>query len=368
MDLFIEFLLKNFFLLCLTLAVIFMVIRSYHTKKTVVFFPIIIVSLSLFLSLIYFLEKLTTPYQDLVFLTTLCCALGFIIRPLVLYFFIRMTIGDKKILVIAWVLMGINALVYLLSLFIFARDLTSIVIYFDHGEAFRGPLFFTCHVIIGIMMIYFVSYSIYSLKGRHRYDAIACLICGVFVLVSVILETLSLAEYLLNTTIAISVLFYVVHLYQQASVRDALTGLYDRHAYYFDVSQIESKVNGLIVIDMNYLKWINDNKGHLEGDHAITTIAKIIHDSLDSKHMDAYRVGGDEFVILCTSSRFAAIDNTINNINEKMGHTEYTVAIGYAKRENENQTVSEMTKIAEKMMYENKANFYKSSGIERRKH
>ena len=367
MNPFVEFLIKNFFLLCLTLAVIFMSLRSYRTKRIMVTIPILVVSLCLLLSLLYFFEQLAAPIDNLVFLATLCCALGFILRPLVLYFFMRMTISKKIVIITAWVLMGINAIVYLLSLFIFARDLTKVIFYYENGVVTRGPLFYFEHGLISVMALYFVIYSILSLKGRHRYDALACLVCGFFVLVAVVLETFNIADYLLNTTIAISVLFYVVHLYEQASVRDALTNLFDRKAYYHDLSKIENKVNGIIIIDMNSLKWLNDNKGHEEGDKAIKTIAEVIYSSLDSKHMDAYRMGGDEFLVMSTSTRYSAIDNTINNIREKMAKTPYQIAIGYAKRESPEQRVQELENIAEKMMYEDKAHYYQTSGIERRK-
>lgn len=366
MDQFYKFLIQNFFLFCLTLAVIFMVLRSYRTKRVFISLPILVVSLSVLLSFIYFIEQLCRYNNDLVFITTLCCSLGFILRPLVLYFFMRMTISKKYVLITAWVLMSINAVVYLLALFLFAPGLTHVIFYYENGEAILGPLFYTCHVIVGIMVAYFVIYSIYTLKGRHRYDALACLICGLFVGIAVILESLKVAEYLLNTTVAISCLFYVVHLYQQATIRDALTNLFDRHAYYHDVAKLETKVSGIITIDMNSLKWINDNKGHLEGDKAIKTIATIIYESIDYAHMDAYRMGGDEFNILSTSTKNQEIEKVIHSIREKIANTDYTVAIGYAIRTSPEQTVQEMNNIAEKMMYEDKSNYYKKTGIDRR--
>lgn len=367
MELFKQFLIQNFFLFCLALAVIFMVLRSYRSKRIIVLLPILVVSLAVLLSVIYFIEQLCRYDNNLVFIATLCCSLGFILRPLVLYLFMKMTITKRYILVTAWVLMGINAIVYILALFLFAPGLTHVIFYYENGEAILGPLFYTCHVLIGIMTIYFVGYSVYSLKGRHKYDALACLICGLFVGIAVILESLKVAEYLLNTTIAISCLFYVVHLYQQASIRDALTGLFDRRAYYYDVSKLENKVTGIISIDMNSLKWINDNKGHLEGDIAIQTIGKIIYDAIDYNHMDAYRMGGDEFCILITSSNDNAINRTIAKIKEELSKTSYSAAIGFATRESPTQSVDEMSKIAEKMMYDDKSSYYKTCGIDRRR-
>lgn len=365
-DLFTTFILNNFFLFCIALGIVFMVLRSYQTKRVVVLLPILVVSFAILLSIIYFIEQVSNQ-AGLVFIPTLCCALGFIIRPFILYFFMRMTITNKIVLRVARIMMGVNALVYVLSLFLFWPDLTHIIFYYQDGEAIRAPLFYTCHVILGIMMAYFIFHSISSLKGRHRADALACLVSAAFVLAAIILETALVAEYLLNTTIAIACLFYIIHLYQQALLHDALTGLFDRKAYYSDIAKIEAKITGYIIIDMNSLKYINDNYGHHAGDIALKTIADIIMESLDSKHMDAFRMGGDEFVIISTSARLNAIDNTITKIQEKMAKTDYFIALGYAKKENESITLHMMGKIAEEMMYQDKADYYKSHGKERRK-
>ena len=98
MNTFPEFLLKNFFLFCVALGVIFMVIRSYRTKRIVVLMPIFVVSFAVLLSFIYFFELMCADNQ-IPFWPIFFSALGFILRPLVLYFFMRMTISDKRIMI-----------------------------------------------------------------------------------------------------------------------------------------------------------------------------------------------------------------------------------------------------------------------------
>lgn len=373
---FYEFLMKNFFLFCVALGVIFMVLRSYRTKRIVVLMPILVVSLSILLSLIYWLEMICADNQ-LPFWPIFFSDLGFILRPLVLFFFMRMTITNRKIMVISLIIIGVNALVYTIGIFSqFNDSFAKLFSWYDYSlnrdSQFKsGPLFYTCHVLGGCLLGFFIFYSLAGLKGRHRYDALACLIATAFIVLAVTLETLKPApaycEYLLNTNIAIACLFYVVHLYQQASVRDGLTGLFDRKAYYSDLQSIETKVTGIISIDMNMLKYINDNEGHEAGDKALKVISHIISTSLDSKHMDAYRMGGDEFIVISTSSRLNAIDNTITRIQQEMAKTPYHIALGWAKKENTTFTIDEMSKAAEEMMYENKAEYYRTSGRERRK-
>lgn len=367
MDAFIDFLIKNFFLFCLTLSVIFLVLRSYRTKVIPPLYPILIVSTALLLSIVYFVETQSAPHDNLVFLATLCCSLGFILRPVILYLFMCMSVKEKKIRLIAKILIAINAVVYLLALFLFAPGLTHAIFYYreDH-EFIRGPLFYTCHVLVFIMTVYFIVRTLLKLRGRHKFDAIVCLVSAGFIGIAVIMETFLLAAYLLNTTIAIACLFYIIHLYQQNAVTDALTGLFDRKAYYSDLDKIKSKVTGLIVLDMNSLKVINDTQGHVAGDEALKTIGNAIIKSINEREMDAYRMGGDEFIILSLSLKENILEKTVNKIKEELAKTPYTAAIGYAERK-DNMSIHELSLFADEMMYKDKTHYYVSNGIERRK-
>ena len=367
MDAFVDFLIKNFFLLCLTLSVIFLVLRSYRSKVIPPLYPILIVVTALLLSIVYFVETQSAPHDNLVFLATLCCSLGFILRPVILYLFMCMSVKEKQIRLIAKILIAINAVVYLLALFLFAPGLTHAIFYYreDH-EFIRGPLFYTCHVLVFIMTAYFIVRTLLMLRGRHKFDAIACLVSAGFIGIAVIMETFLLAAYLLNTTIAIACLFYIIHLYQQNSVTDALTGLFDRKAYYSDLDKIKTKVTGIIVLDMNSLKVINDTQGHLAGDEALKTIGKAIIKSINEREMDAYRMGGDEFIILSLSLKENILEKTANKIKEELAKTPYTAAIGYAERK-DNMSIHELSLIADEMMYKDKTHYYVSHNIDRRR-
>ena len=54
----------------------------------------------------------------------------------------------------------------------------------------------------------------------------------------------------------------------------------------------------IVSIDMNGLKEINDKEGHAAGDKALETIAICFLSATTTKET-VYRIGGDEFVILC---------------------------------------------------------------------
>lgn len=80
---------------------------------------------------------------------------------------------------------------------------------------------------------------------------------------------------------------------------DGLTGLGNRTAY---LEQLEHCKNasdpvGIVYLDVNNLKKVNDGQGHEFGDQLITVAARIIEDSF-GKFGKAYCVGGDEFCVL----------------------------------------------------------------------
>lgn len=86
---------------------------------------------------------------------------------------------------------------------------------------------------------------------------------------------------------------------------DQLSGLYSRNFFQMELSrQIELKeesVNSnfsLILIDINGLKNVNDNIGHVAGDTLILSAANVLKKSCREEDL-VCRVGGDEFVVLC---------------------------------------------------------------------
>ena len=364
--------LTNFFLICLAFGVIFMVTRSNRSRKSQIIMPILIVCSALLLSIAYAVEQYCLDKPDLVFVATFCFFFGFALRPLVLYFFMRLSVKNKLILRIALILIAVNAVVYSLTLFIDVPEISHLVYWYSVKDGMlehnRGiPLYYFSYLVVGVMMVYFIIFSLKSLTGWHRYDALASLICVVFIGLAVLLETVLYEGTLLNTTVAIACLFYVVHLYQQAANRDGLTGLYDRKTYYADATHLGSRIVGVVMVDMNCLKYINDNQGHQQGDIAINTVAQVLLKAVDRRYMYVYRLGGDEFLITSTATKEGSVASVVVKIRELLSSTPYSASMGLAIRENPEQSVDELFTVAEKAMYVDKAKFYKESGIERRK-
>ncbi len=128
--------------------------------------------------------------------------------------------------------------------------------------------------------------------------------------------------------------------YMEQALWDAATGIKNKNGYQKQLELIEKKYAkktiriGFLVGDMNGLKVINDNYGHVEGDKLIRAAANVLNKNLCSAH-DIYRVGGDEFVAIY----FYPDDDTVEKemLSVMMACEEYkdspialSIALGYA--------------------------------------
>lgn len=87
-----------------------------------------------------------------------------------------------------------------------------------------------------------------------------------------------------------------------AASSDPMTKLLNRYGYWervktlLHIDDIDRKL-GILFIDVDKLKSINDTKGHKMGDKALKQISELINTSIRSRDI-ALRYGGDEFIIV----------------------------------------------------------------------
>lgn len=146
---------------------------------------------------------------------------------------------------------------------------------------------------------------------------------------------------------------------------DLLTGLKNRNAFEVDLCNFEKskkgKRAGIVVIDLDHLKKVNDAKGHGTGDAYIHDAAMSIHAHLCPKAI-AYRIGGDEFAILVPDGEKEVLKQMICDIQQHF-QKEYAqnlgkelfLSAGSAVWDGErNKTLADTLKMADKNMYEEK--------------
>lgn len=366
----VDFLVINFPLLCICIAMGVMCFFNYKNDKFISRNIINILVLVILLAVDVALETYAKTRTDLIVFATLMTFLGYVIRPVCLFFFIKL--ANKFKLLPDWVfyiLFIINFFMYFPSLFINVEGMKHFAFYYEVVgtglEFHRGYVNFTSHIISGLLLLYVLVLSFKLISLKHIDDAIIILICAAFVIVAVVFESISLATNLLNVTIAISTIFYFMFLSRDNNRRDVMTGLFNRKTYYSDIAKMDKKVIGIIQIDMNCLKKLNDEYGHQAGDKAITFIAQTIMEC-QRRDMYSYRMGGDEFLILSLTSKEEDFEHVISLIKEKIEANQYFCSFGFAYKK-DNETFDELLKKSEELMYVDKANFYQTHNIERRK-
>ena len=160
----------------------------------------------------------------------------------------------------------------------------------------------------------------------------------------------------------------------EISVRDELTGLYNRMGYekivipYLDQLR-RSKIKSVIMVaDINKMKEINDVHGHLNGDRAIKTVANVIRNTIPVS-WKAVRYGGDEYVIIGDydmSGGVEAIRDEIigktRQVSEELNMPfRLSVSVGYVIIDPENTLENEeYFRMADEAMYETKREAHKN--------
>jgi len=143
------------------------------------------------------------------------------------------------------------------------------------------------------------------------------------------------------------------------SRNDQLAGCLNRNAFEEDSVELkrEHEPLGIIFADLNGLKLTNDTQGHTKGDMLIIRAKETLAGIFSSGTL--YRIGGDEFLV--TFTNYANERDFLSVMNEKVKALDsdtVNISIGWAFTPDSGEL--ERTQLsAERMMYRNKAEYYK---------
>ena len=149
----------------------------------------------------------------------------------------------------------------------------------------------------------------------------------------------------------------------ELAIKDSLTGIRNKTAYdklIRDLDELRERDYGVVMIDLNYLKKINDTYGHDKGDVAIIKLCRIICDVF--AHSPVFRTGGDEFVVIVRGHDYDHVQELEKTFYEAMesiqtdkSEERISAALGYALFEvGRDHRYQDVFKRADKAMYEAK--------------
>lgn len=147
--------------------------------------------------------------------------------------------------------------------------------------------------------------------------------------------------------------------------RDELTGVKNSNAFKEYTNSLDEKISsesgdvrfGVVMCDINDLKYINDTRGHNFGDEAIQATSRLI--CRIYQHSPVFRVGGDEFVVVLTDNDYEQRGHLLERLKEesdanRRSRSGPVVASGMAVFEKDDKNFSEVLVRADQCMYENK--------------
>ena len=152
---------------------------------------------------------------------------------------------------------------------------------------------------------------------------------------------------------------------KKLSYRDMLTGLYNRNRYIERLEaykQVQDQQIGAIYIDLNGLKKVNDEQGHRAGDELIVRAAGTIAGIFAE---DAYRVGGDEFVVILLDVSREEFARKTEQLRRQMQENSVDASIGgvwQASTEN----LEDLLRRADENMYREKKHYYSQADAARK--
>ena len=117
---------------------------------------------------------------------------------------------------------------------------------------------------------------------------------------------------------------------------DILTGLYNRNKFLDDIADLTAQAQfngtklGLLLIDIDNMKIINDYNGHTAGDEVLKKSAEILK-RFSKNIIKAYRFGGDEFLLAIKNcSSMDSITNVCDTVFESFNSEQIKISGGIA--------------------------------------
>lgn len=151
--------------------------------------------------------------------------------------------------------------------------------------------------------------------------------------------------------------------------KDSLTDASNKISYQEYLKELEKRIAythrsyGVAVFDINHLKAVNDEQGHMAGDQLIRDGYEVIH--LCFPENEVFRIGGDEFVIVFDDPNLKKTRNRVERFKQIMdkrarnfaSSSQVVVSCGYSEWQ-ENEHYRDVFKRADHDMYKEKAKFY----------
>ena len=276
---------------------------------------------------------------------------GYTLRPIAVLGFLLVIWPPRRKRWFLWLPVLLNCLLYCTAFF------SPLTFYYDQSYTFqRGPLSLVMFAVCLTYMILILVTIHIRFKDRRAGDTFVLYLCVLGCLGAVAVDFIY-DEFTVVSAILISSMTFYLFLRAQDADHDPLTRLWNRMTFYEDCKKYRNAVTAVASIDMNGLKQINDELGHDAGDRALKMIGRALRGVM-SKKAFAYRVGGDEFILLLFHSTEEEISQVMRSFLEEVWRIGQSVSVGLASRAESGNSLDEMIRLSDQRMYEEKSRYY----------
>lgn len=150
------------------------------------------------------------------------------------------------------------------------------------------------------------------------------------------------------------------------SFHDTLTSFYNRNRFMKDCESLQHAhiPVGVVYLDVNGLKDVNDKRGHAHGDLLLKEAAERLKEVFDDANL--YRIGGDEFVVICQRIEEPAFQARIAALRKRFQTDSGCCAAIGSQWCASLEDLNELTSQADALMYEDKKEFYRRNTATKR--
>ena len=169
---------------------------------------------------------------------------------------------------------------------------------------------------------------------------------------------------------------------EEVSITDDLTQIYNhrylisRLHYEFERAKRYGHSISLIMVDIDHFKAYNDNNGHLAGDDALRTVARLINGAIRETDILG-RYGGEEFAIILLHADLVQMEEVAERIRRTIEETPFpneelqpmgkiTVSMGGCCLSDGMETMEDLIRSADEALYRAKRNGRNQIAIEGR--
>ncbi|MCR5580350.1 MAG: GGDEF domain-containing protein [Pseudobutyrivibrio sp.] len=224
----------------------------------------------------------------------------------------------------------------------------------DFGAAYTFTLLIK-NIAAALMLLWVVNISCSDITRQKNRELLIMAFMAVVLVVAIILEVTHVFANIVFPTASIVLLFFYMYMYADRYNVDSVSKCFKRRCFYADSTKYSRSHIAVISMDLNNLKFINDNFGHKAGDIALLTFAEVCRAVKPSKFI-LYRTGGDEFMMLGIKATYEEAETLVKNIRHRLEETAYTCSFGihmYAPGDDFDAVVVK----ADAAMYEDKRTF-----------